>query len=88
MDFPRITEFLETLRTKYVTKSIAQGNPLFLDTFQQDAAHDSPPRYIYSPLQHLLTIYSNSLDDNDPLQPELAIYRPNHLSPHVYPSQH
>lgn len=88
MDFPRVTEFLETLRTKYVTKAIAQGNPLFLDTFQQDAIHDLPPKYTYSPLQHLLTIFSHSLADNDLLQPDLAIYRPNYLSPHVYPSQH
>jgi len=88
MDFPRITEFLEKLRTKYITKAIAEGNPLFLDTFQLDAIHDSPPKYTYTPLQHLLTIYSHSLDNNDPLQPELAIYHPNHLSPHVYPSQY
>jgi len=85
--FPTITQHLESLRTKYITKAIAEGNPLFLDAFQQDIIHDTPPRYQYTPLQHLLTLYHNTLDDNDPQKADFAIYRPFHLSPHIYPSE-
>ena len=88
ISFPTILQHLESLRTKYITKGIENGNSILLDTIHLDSNLDSPPTYTYTPLQHLMTMFSSTMDPNDPRKHDFNIYHPDHFSRHVYPSLH
>lgn len=85
---PTILIRLEEVRKTCILKTLTFGNPIILDTIRIDAFYITPARYIYTPLEHFLTLYSDTLEPTDPARPYFAIHESPHLSPHVYSSQH